>query len=172
MFNWFDSETDLTDPLRKIFSRAYGTIVVQQQSFQSIRFKPWPKLISYHGVQHQEKQKHQADNSDDTCLLYYNQPFFHKNFLALKYIISHRGTSFRTFRLAVRILDEVARIKRSDALVCEVTNQRISDRLLTRWGWEEHLQESRGRHFIKRFYGEYPPTLLKPRLSVVSEPQV
>jgi hypothetical protein len=48
-------------------------------------------------------------------------------------------------------------IKRSDALLCDVLNERISDRLLQRWGWERHVLDSPRRHHIKRFYGEYPP---------------
>ena len=56
---------------------------------------------------------------------------------------------------ALLVLDEIAKLKRTDAIVCEVSNWRISDRLLTRWGWESHLGESRRRHFIKRFYGDY-----------------
>jgi hypothetical protein len=56
------------------------------------------------------------------------------------------------------VLDEIARIKQTDAIVCDVRNARISDRLLRRWGWESHVPQSRRRHFIKRFYGEYPDT--------------
>jgi len=88
--------------------------------------------------------------------LYYNQPCRHRRFLALKYIISGYGATFRTFRSALIILDEIARLKRTDAIVAEVRNLRISDRLLARWGWESHMPTSRRRHFIKRFYGSYP----------------
>jgi hypothetical protein len=54
------------------------------------------------------------------------------------------------------VLQEIARIKRTDAIVCDVTSSRISDRLLARAGWERHCLASPRRHFIKRFYGEYP----------------
>jgi hypothetical protein len=54
------------------------------------------------------------------------------------------------------VLDEIARLKGSDAIVAEVRNLRISNRLLHRWGWESHLPTSRRRHYIKRFYGSYP----------------
>jgi hypothetical protein len=53
------------------------------------------------------------------------------------------------------MLDEIARIKGAHAIVCHVTNGRISDRLLRRWGWEAHCLNWKGRHFIKRFYGRY-----------------
>ena len=54
------------------------------------------------------------------------------------------------------ILDEIARLKGTDAIVAEVRNLRISERLLRRWGWESHMPTSRRRHYIKRFYGTYP----------------
>ena len=61
-----------------------------------------------------------------------------------------------TLYAASLVLDEVARLRRSQAIVCNVTNRRISDRLMQRWGWEEHCQQWSSRHFIKRLYGEYP----------------
>ena len=80
------------------------------------------------------------------------------NFLALKYVLSSRDTTLATFRLSLTVLDQIAAIKRSDAIVADVTNLRISDRLLRRWGWEPHLTGDWRRHWIKRFYGSYPPT--------------
>ena len=81
------------------------------------------------------------------------------NYLALKYVVSHRETTLASFRGALRVLDEIARLKGVDALVCEASNPRISARLLRRWGWERHLPRSRRRHYIKRFYGQFPPPL-------------
>ena len=54
------------------------------------------------------------------------------------------------------ILDEIAQLRRADALVCDLGNARISDRLLTRWGWTSLNPGQRRRLFIKRFYGHYP----------------
>ena len=79
--------------------------------------------------------------------------------MALKYILSSRGATFGTCRLAVRVLDEIARIKRTDALVCDAANSRISHKLLTRWGWQPHKPQRWHRNYIKRFYGDYPPAL-------------
>jgi hypothetical protein len=92
----------------------------------------------------------------DACRLFFNQPMAHRNFLALKYIVSNFGTTFATIRRAMLVLDEIARIKKSDAILAHVTSPQISDRLMQRWGWERHLEHSSRRQFIKRFYGEYP----------------
>lgn len=156
----FDQETELSDPQRKIFCRAYGIIEVIDGEFKCIKFKPWPKIISSMEIGLFGARSHDQGDIKDHCRLYYNQPFFHKRYLALKYVVSTHGTSFRSFRLATRILDEVARIKNTDAIVCEVTNPSISNRLMKRWGWEKHLQDRPSRHFIKRFYGDYPESMI------------
>ncbi len=92
----------------------------------------------------------------DRCLLYFNQPLGHQKFLVLKYVLTSRGSSYRTFHQAITTLDRIAQIKQSDAIVTEVYNQRLSDRLMRRLGWEPHCPERRGHHYIKRFYGVYP----------------
>ncbi len=90
------------------------------------------------------------------CWLYYRQPRRLPQFLVLDYVISTRESTLATFRGALGILDDLARLKRSDAILCDVATGRISDRLLARWGWEPHTAGRRHRQFIKRFYGSYP----------------
>lgn len=90
------------------------------------------------------------------CWLYYRQPRSLPQFLVLDYVLSTRGTSLATFRGALGALDELARLKGCDAILCDVATLRISDRLLARWGWQAHAPSPRHRHFIKRFYGQYP----------------
>ena len=154
MSNWFESIVDLSADRELVARRRYGVVETRQGKFVAIHFRPWPKLISiaearcFGGWKHQRGQK-------DQCQLYFNQPLAHSNFLTLSYIQSGWATTLSTFRLAAMLLDGVAQIKRSDAIMCEVTNSRISDRLFRRWGWEPHLLESRRRHWIKRFYGDY-----------------
>lgn len=93
--------------------------------FDQIKFKPWPRIITNLEINSWGHRTHVFGKRKDHCVLYYNQPFFHKNFLALKYIVSNRGTSFASFQLAQKILDLVAKIKCTDALVCEINNERI-----------------------------------------------
>lgn len=93
----------------------------------------------------------------DRCELFFHAPLACPNFLTLDYVHSGPSTSLSTFYAATLVLDEIAKIKRSAAIVCHVTNQRISDRLLERWGWQAHCPNWKGRHFIKRLYGQYAP---------------
>ncbi|MCA9126699.1 MAG: hypothetical protein KDB22_06430 [Planctomycetales bacterium] len=92
----------------------------------------------------------------DRCELFYHQPLGSSEFITLSYTRSGATTSLATFYAATLVLDEIARLKGSKAIVCHVTNSRISDRLMARWGWQQHCLQWSGRHFIKRFYGEYP----------------
>jgi hypothetical protein len=151
----FSSVYDLQDGADQLRQRAYGVIFMEDGRLREIRLRPWPKIISVAEISLWGRGFHQRATGN-RCWLYYNQPRRHRNFLALKYILSSRHASFTTFRGSLIVLDEIARIKRIDAIVCEVRNLRISDRLLQRWGWQSHVPHSRRRHFIKRFYGTYP----------------
>ncbi len=104
------------------------------------------------------------------CELYYHHNMFSSDYLVLGYVSSHAASSLSSFYCATLVLDEIARIKRSHAIVTEVSNPRLSDRLLNRWGWERHCLTWPGRHFIKRFYGTYPtvPLAWRSRLSVAT----
>ena len=66
------------------------------------------------------------------------------------------GTSYATFRKALATLDQIAEIKRSDALLCDASSQRLSERFLQRMGWEPHAPRWGHRNYIRRFYGVYP----------------
>jgi hypothetical protein len=151
----FERVRDLEGEADVLRRRRYGVIVIEDERLAEIRLRPWPKIISVAEISLLGSRVHDRVTGN-RCWLYYNQPLWHSNFLALKYVVSSRGASFKTFRTALLVLDEIARIKRTDALLCEASNLRISDRLLKRWGWESHVASSRRRHFIKRFYGTYP----------------
>jgi hypothetical protein len=151
----FHTVRDLQRDAELLRRRPYGVICMADERLKQIRLRPWPTAISVLESMLWERLVHDRGEGN-CCWLYYNQPRGHRSFLALKYVVSSRGATFKTFRSCLIVLDEIARIKQSDAIVCEVRNLRISDRLLARWGWESHLPSSRRRHFIKRFYGTYP----------------
>lgn len=130
-----------------------GRIVVQDAQLHVVRRRWWPYVGNLFQARWDEKFPHGAS---DRCELFYHQPLSSRNFLTLSYVRSSQHTSLSTFYAATLLLDEIARLKGSLAIVCHVTNDRLSDRLLKRWGWAEHCENWSGRHFIKRFYGNYP----------------
>jgi hypothetical protein len=132
-----------------------GVIEVADEQLVRIRLRPFSHRVSQVEALTWGRLVHRW-RSGNRCWLYYRQPRRLPQFLVLDYVVSTRGTTLATFRGALGVLDELARLKRSDALVCDVATARISDRLLGRWGWEPHAPRRRHRHFIKRFYGRYP----------------
>ncbi|NQU23502.1 MAG: hypothetical protein HQ567_19655 [Candidatus Nealsonbacteria bacterium] len=153
---WFDTVTDLVEGADVLRRRRYGVIEVVAGRFRRVRLRPFPKIISapeillFGGLHHSRRP-------GDRLLLYYNQPLRFPNFLALKYVVSARHTRMATLTRAADALDEIARLKQVDAILCDVGNWRISTRLLCRWGWHPHCPSRWHRHYIKRFYGRYPP---------------
>jgi hypothetical protein len=139
----------------------YGVIETARGRLVAVHLRPWPKLMSWPELWPVGANYH-ARGAADRCLLYYNQPRRFANFLALRYMASTAGTSYATSRAALAALDALAELKRTDALLCDAANTRISDRLLARFGWEAHKPQRWRRNFIKRFYGTYP-LALSPR---------
>ncbi len=138
-----------------ICARRYGVIETSAGQFVAIHFRPWPKLFSWPELFPVGPTYH-ARGKADRCLLYYNQPWRHSSYLALKYIVSTGGSSYSTFRAALTTLDAVAQLKQSDAILCDAFNSRLSNRLLSRMGWQPHKPQRLHRNYIKRFYGKYP----------------
>lgn len=140
------------ETLRK---RPYGVIEAVKGQFVRVQLRPWPKyasLLEARWLQAMKSKRHEHD----ACRLFYNQPMGHRNFLTLSYVETSLNTQLKTLYRALDVLTQIAFIKHSDAILAEVTNQRISDRFLIRRGWERHMEHKRQRHWIKRFYGSYP----------------
>ncbi len=152
----FQTVTDLETQADVLARRPYGVIEVVDGRFRRVLLRPYPKMllgpeiIIFGGVHHRRR-------GGDRLLLYYNQPWGFANFLALKYIVSARQTSLGSVTRALDVLDQIARLKRVDAILCDVSNWRISKRSLSRFGWEPHCPSRWHRNYVKRFYGDYPP---------------
>ncbi len=97
---------------------------------------------------------------DDICWLDYHQPMGMRGFLTLDYVRAGELAGYKTFVGAIHVLNEIARVRGATAIVAHVSNQTISDRFLERQGWERHLENWSGRHWIRRFYEGYPESVL------------
>ncbi len=105
-------------------------------------------------------QSRYGRSDDDICWLDYHQPLGMPRFLTLDYIRSGSQAGYKTFVGACHVLDEIARQRSVTAIVAHVSNRSISDRLLTRLGWQQHQTSWKGRHWIRRFYDGYPESAL------------
>ena len=154
--NWpIEIVDDLATGRERIRAHRYGVIETAGGELRAIHLRRWPKLLAMPEVLPLGPKYHRRGEKD-RCLLYYNQPLRMGDFMALKYIVTTFGTSFRTFRAALTALDAIAEIKRIDAIVCDAANVRLSDRVMARLGWEPHKPQRWHRNFIRRFYGVYP----------------
>jgi len=147
----FEIVTDLEAEAEVLRRRRYGVIEVAGGRFRRVVLRPLPKIISAPEILLLGGAYHRY-RSGDRLRLYYNQPRRFPNFLALKYVVSTRNTTMGTLTRALAALDEIARLKRSDALLCDVGNWRITTRLIGRWGWVPHCPSRWHRHYIKRLY--------------------
>lgn len=134
----------------------HGVIEAVEGRFRRLVLRPWPKLVSLADVFLFGPWFHRRSRRD-RCLLYFDQPWGSPNYLAVKYLLTYGGTSYASVVAARNAIDEVARIKGSDALVCHVSNRRLSARIMTRWGWQPLNDSPRCSLFVRRFYGQYPP---------------
>jgi hypothetical protein len=158
----FHRITDLHAQADVVACRRYGVIEMSAGRLIDVRFRPWPKLASLPETRLIGRYQH-THCSGDRCRLYFNQPLGSLNYLSITYVISNRDTRFSTFRNALCVLEEIAEIKRSDAIICDLGNPRISDRLLDRWGWEPLKSSRWHRQFIKRFYGDFSSRVSVPQ---------
>ena len=159
-----ESVYDVKTQQKSLRRRRYGVIEAAQGKLVRIQLRPWPKFGS-HLEAHWLTATKSFRQRRDTCRLFYNEPIGHPGFLSLAFAESSQRTSIRTIFATLNVLDQIAYLKNTNAIVGEVNNKRISDRALRHWGWERHMEHSRKRHWIKRFYGNYPQRvtqLLRP----------
>ena len=165
----FQRITDLDRQADVVRRRRYGVIEMSEGHLSAVRFRPWPKIASLPEIRLLGRWHHRR-LAGDRCWLYYNQPFTASNYLSLTYIVSARDTTLATVRGALCVLEEIAEIKQTGAIICDIGNQRISDRLLARCGWEPLESGRWHRQFIRRFYGDYSTRLQSSStISEVSE---
>lgn len=152
-----------------LIKRRCGRIVTQAGRLRWVSGRWWPHLGNLMQVYWDTTIRNMQQ---DRCELFYHQAMGSSKFITLSYVHSGPRTSLSSLYAATLVLDEIARLKQAQAIVCNVTNDRISDRLFQRWGWTAHCPDWSGRHFIKRFYGQYPeiPSSWRLRLGFDTPP--
>jgi hypothetical protein len=163
MWPMFETVTSLEDGADTLRRRHYGVIEARDGQFYRVVLRPLPKVASLLELVLWGRPWH-GRRLGDRCLLYYNQPWRFPSFLSVTYLLSGRGTKLATVRRVLETLEKIARLKLTDALLCDVASTRISDRILARYGYQPHCPSAWHRHYIRRFYGVYPGTSpLAPR---------
>lgn len=148
-----DSLTDFHAEHEKVRRWRYGRIVFEKGCFVRLEKRLMCGNISMAQVWWQAKY---GRSDDSICWIDYHQPLGTPTFLTLDSIRAGSKAGYRSLSGAVHLLHEIARIRNSHAIVAHVSNSKISDRFLSRMGWEQHLHQWSGRHWIRRFYQGYP----------------
>ena len=151
----FETITDLAKGGELLRRRPYGVIEVADGRFRRVLLRPFPAIVSAPDMRliGGWRHRHQAG---DRVRLYYNQPRRFPSFLVLKYCESRGIPAWQPLPARSPCSTRSARLKQSDALLCDVANGRITSKVLSRWGWEPHCPSWFHRHYVKRFYGVYP----------------
>ncbi len=146
----WESITNIDSATEVVRCRRFGVVDSQRGALTAIHFRPLPKLASLPEAWFDRFARNWR-RKEDRCWVYFNEPRSCPGYLTLAYLLSSTGTSLATVQAALKALDEIAKIKRSDAIVCDASNLRLTDRMLARFGYEKHAPKLCGRHFIKRF---------------------
>jgi len=146
----YDSVTDLATATDIVVRRRYGVIETAEGRLRRVLYRPYPKISTELGIRFFGRLKHSLFGGN-RCRLYFNQPRRCPTFLALQYVETTCDADYATFRRALTTLDEIARLKQVDALLCDASNLKLSDRFLARLGWVPHAPMPGHRNFIKRF---------------------
>lgn len=149
--------TDLETHAAEIRRVRSGAIEAAAGRLVGVELRWWPRRVSWL-EQTTLGRWHHARWQDDRCRLYYHQPRGSDNYLAVTYLLSSRQARLATIHAALACLARVARLKASDALLCDVANSRLSGSIMARYGWELLRRGRWHRLYILRYYGHYPPS--------------
>ena len=70
--------------------------------------------------------------------------------MAVNYLTCGERTSYRTLWLGVQMIEHIARQRESVAIVCQAYSDRLSERLMHRWGYVRHALTLGDNHYIRR----------------------
>lgn len=128
--SWNYGELELSDgKLIGIYPRWWPRCGSQWEAFQDSYFRTLPR---------------------DFCRAYYAFPRRAPGFMSVLYARSGPKTQYKTLYRAVVVMDEIARLRDAQAIVCQTISLRASERLMNRWGYVRHAQSLGSNHFIKR----------------------
>ena len=131
----------------RIRSWNYGELELFDGKLLGIYPRWWPRITS-----EWESFRDSTIRSlpSDFCCAYYAFPRRAPGFMSVLYARSGPNTQYKTLYRAVVVMDEIARLRGSDAIVCQTINLRASERLMNRWGYVRHALALGENHYIKR----------------------
>jgi hypothetical protein len=131
----------------KVRSWRYGEVEIAQGKLVSVYPRWWPRF----GSQWESWQDtYNRDLPIDTCRAYYAFPRSAPGFMSVLYARSGPSTTYKTIHRTVTAMDEIAMLRDTKAIVCQMVTERGSERLMKRWGYVRHAFSLGENHYIKR----------------------
>ena len=125
----------------------YGELEFCDGRLISIRPRWWPRI----GSTWESMQDSYLRNVPNKVLIaYYAFPLRSPGFMSVLYAHSGPETQYKTILRAVLTVDEIARLRNAQAIVCQTVSARATERLMSRWGYVRHAITLGNNHFIKR----------------------
>jgi len=130
-----------------INSWSFGELELSDGKLLSIRPRWWPRI----GSQWESfRDSYVRAMPNDVLLAYYAFPRRSPGFMSVLYAHSGPKTQYKTLYRAVLSMDEIARLRKTQAIVCQTVSNLANERLMNRWGYVRHAFSLGDNHFIKR----------------------
>ena len=84
------------------------------------------------------------------CRVFYAFPLRTPGFMAVQYLLCGPQTPYATLRRCVEIVSWIAQARRCQAVVCQAISDRLSERVMNRWGYVQHAKTLGPGHYIHR----------------------
>ena len=125
----------------------YGEIELSNGSLVAIYRRWWPRI----GSQWEACQDSYIRTLPaDSCRAYFAFPVRAPGYMTVLYARGGPNMQYKTIYQAVLAMDEIAKLRDSKAIVCQVISERGTERLMNRWGYVRHAAKLRDNHYIKR----------------------
>jgi hypothetical protein len=125
----------------------YGEVVLRNGRVVSIQARWWPRWGTVWGAMVDRVVR---SLPEDECRFYYSFPRSAPGYMSLLYVHAGEKTYYQTFHQGIEAMDAIAGLRKARAIVCQVTNDRLNDRMMTRWGYVKHAENLGDNHYIRR----------------------
>ena len=131
-----------------VASWRYGEVTIVGSHVRSIQARWWPRWGTVFGMW---TDRISRSLPVDECRFYYAFPKSSPGFMSLLYTHAGPRTSYATFYRGIETLDRIATLNKAHAIVCQTTNDRLTERMMNRWGYHRHAENLGDGHYIRRF---------------------
>jgi hypothetical protein len=115
----------------------------------SFRFTPrwFPRLASRWDVLQDGLRPRERDKA---CSVWYSFPLQSPGFMTVQYLVCGRQTPYATLRKCVELVSRIANARGCQAVVCQAISDRLTERVMNRWGYVRHAETVGPNHYILR----------------------